>query len=189
MGKPHTLTPERHSHFLVCLISCRGIIKPAAAKAGIAYRTLRDWVERGEDGEEPFATLVTDMHRIRGDKAADMLGHLERISRDTLGPQSVAASQLILSYLMPDTFGDKALKASGIAEGVQAVMDAVQPLMSEGAYGELLRAMATLAGHGRMDQGEAAGAPAYVDAQGERVNEPGAVQHPVLPAGAERKAE
>lgn len=31
----------------------------AAAAAGIAPRTLRSWIERGDRGEEPFATFVT----------------------------------------------------------------------------------------------------------------------------------
>lgn len=171
MTRSHTLTPEKHRHFLACLVTCKGLIKPAAAKAGIGYRTVRDWIDRGESGEEPFATLVEEMHRIRGDKAGHWLNQLERISEETAGPQSVAATQLLLSYLMPDTFGEKSLKNAGIAEGVQAVIDAVQPLMSEGAYGELIRAIAALSGHGRVDQVQTGGATHVADAEGESVDE------------------
>lgn len=180
MPKPHTLTPEVQERFLKNLTRCGGFIEVAAALSKIKRRTLYDWFTRGEAGEEPFASLLEEVLERRADAAREQIGEHRRLAEQN-GPHAAAASQFLLSALFPSQFGQKAQLTAAVNEEVQRLLDAIQPLMSEGAYGELVNALAALAGDGRVATEEADGTVA-AEAHGETVP---ADDRPALPASAD----
>lgn len=60
MARPSKFTPEIHSAIVRALRN--GITRKCASEiCGIGDRTLRDWCERGRNGEEPFAAFTADV--------------------------------------------------------------------------------------------------------------------------------
>lgn len=60
MSRPIKLTPEVHER-ICALVRAGNFRETASAAAGIDARTLRNWLRRGAEGEEPFATFSTDL--------------------------------------------------------------------------------------------------------------------------------
>lgn len=60
MPRHTALTPEVHTAIVRAVKT--GVTRKAAAYiGGVSDRTLRTWVERGAEGEEPFATFADDL--------------------------------------------------------------------------------------------------------------------------------
>lgn len=172
MSRTHTFTPERASRFLTALIEAKGFIEVACGAARIPRSTVYGWFARGDQGEEPFAEFLLDVHEVRSGQVTRHLKNQERIADNSDGPQSVMASQWAAERLMPGLFGVKAQVEQAVTERLQQTLDGVQPLMPADSYRDLLHALAALAGNGRVVSEEAsAGASAVVDVSGEVVGE------------------
>jgi len=62
MGRPTSLTPEVQR--AICASLRAGNYRETAAQAGgVDARSLRRWVERGEEGEEPFAEFLSAVQK------------------------------------------------------------------------------------------------------------------------------
>lgn len=172
MGRPSTFTDQLAERFISRLSAAHGHITIACGLAKIPRRTMWDWLQRGKEGEEPFATFAASVDEIQSLAAAGHLDDLDHIAKTTNGPQSVAATQFALQALLPSTFGQKAQLEMAVTERLQQTLDGVQPLMPAESYRDLLHALAALSGHGRMAGEEAsAGAGEVVDVSGEVVGE------------------
>lgn len=74
-GRPTKLTPEVSAD--VCEAIRLGMpYELAALSAGISERTFSSWRERGENGEQPFATFLRDLKRAEADGLRDWLARL-----------------------------------------------------------------------------------------------------------------
>ena len=62
MAYPSKLTPETHQK-IVGLLRAGNYLETAAAASGITTKSLRRWLRRGADGEEPFATFAADVEQ------------------------------------------------------------------------------------------------------------------------------
>jgi hypothetical protein len=155
------------------LVEARGFIEVACGEARLPRRTLYEWFDRGENGEEPFESFLLEVKAVRSAAVKKHLTNQERIANYNDGPQSVMASQWAAERLMPGVFGVKAQLEQAVSERLQQTLDGVQPLMPAESFRDLLHALAALAGHGRVVGEEASsGAGAVVDVAGESVGEP-----------------
>ena len=62
MGRPLKLTPEVEAR-LVEAVELGATWERAADAAGVGASTLRDWRQRGEAGEKPFAAFLASVKR------------------------------------------------------------------------------------------------------------------------------
>ena len=100
-GRPTKLTPEVSKEICESLASCmqRG---DAARLAGVSHEALRDWVQRGEDGEQPFATFLQDVVK------AELLAQRRLLTKISLAASSDPRhAEWLLSRRWARSWGDK----------------------------------------------------------------------------------
>lgn len=74
-GRPTSLTPEVAAAILDAIRA--GNFRETACKAArIAMQTLRNWEQRAEAGEEPYASFVVDMHEAEAEAEKTLLGEI-----------------------------------------------------------------------------------------------------------------
>jgi hypothetical protein len=91
LGRPTEFTPALGRR-ICARVAKVGFEAVAAELVGIHRHTLRNWRERGEKGEEPFAEFAAELaaakaQYIRGelDKVEDPRWRLERVDRELFG--------------------------------------------------------------------------------------------------------
>lgn len=62
MGRKTLLTPEVHQQ-IVDNLRAGCFKKHAANEAGVSDRLMHQWLERGESGEEPYASFLDDVEQ------------------------------------------------------------------------------------------------------------------------------
>ncbi len=72
MARPTSLTPEVQEAILAAIRS-GNYKRTAAQKAGICEKTLYNWEERGEKGEEPFAGFLQAVKKAEADAESVLL--------------------------------------------------------------------------------------------------------------------
>lgn len=76
-GPPSVFGPPVTKRILAAL--AEGNYRSAAAKhGGISYETLRQWIRRGEAGEEPFAKFVADVLEAEANAEVEAVGEMRR---------------------------------------------------------------------------------------------------------------
>lgn len=88
MGRPTLCTPELAER-IGTELQKYGFVRPVLMLLGVPERTHYDWIERGETGEEPYATYS---QTIKKAVAEWQLSRLGRISGAEQGWQSSAWS-------------------------------------------------------------------------------------------------
>jgi hypothetical protein len=78
---PHKLTIEAHER-IVSLLRAGNFRETAAAAAGIDARTLRNWLKRGADGEEPFAAFAADLDAAEAQAEARDVATIAKAASD-----------------------------------------------------------------------------------------------------------
>lgn len=139
-GRPIKLTPELHER-LVSRIAAGAYKQHAALECGIADKTIHNWIHRGEQGEEPFATFLRDIRKAEGQAIYDALSIINACAR--AGNWKAAAWKLERKY--PDQFGQSRFD-SKVQRGVEQVLEAAREYMSEAAYDELITAIVRVQG-------------------------------------------
>jgi hypothetical protein len=66
MGRPTSLTDAAKA-LVLSHVRDGNYRETAAAAAGIHRTTLRNWEKRGEEGEEPFASFMTELQRAEAE--------------------------------------------------------------------------------------------------------------------------
>ena len=100
-GRPTKLTPEVSKEICESLASCmqRG---DAARLAGVSHEALRDWVQKGEDGEEPFAAFLQEVVK------AELLAQRRLLTKISLAASSDPRhAEWLLSRRWARSWGDK----------------------------------------------------------------------------------
>ena len=81
-----------------------------AAEVGVPYRTLRYWLQRGENGDPRYSKFAADFHEARAVHEARYLSHMEEVAADT-NPRSanarVRATEFLLQKLYPKQYSDQ----------------------------------------------------------------------------------
>jgi hypothetical protein len=142
MPRPTNLTPELQ-RVIAGYVNGGASIKNASVAAGVSWNTAKDWLARGKLGVEPYASFVAAMEQA---KAAWIVAGNLRIT--TAGRQDWKATawdfeRRLREYAPP---AQRIQMDVDIGEKVTAFLGRLQPLMSAGAYEEMLKALAVLHG-------------------------------------------
>lgn len=114
-GRSTKYSPEVHQAIVSCL--SRGATKKLACEiAGISHWTFTDWLNRGELGDEPFATLLADCQQAM---AVIALGRIERIS--AAGDEDWRADAWLLERTHRDEFARTIRQELKVTEGVEGL--------------------------------------------------------------------
>jgi len=114
----------------------RGLPKRlAAAAAGIGERTYHSWRQRGEAGEEPYASFMAKVYEVEAELADDLLrslvGVATGIDEGTKDADKIKAAMFLLERRFPRDFGSKrAVELTG-AEGGPVKTEASQPVFTD----------------------------------------------------------
>lgn len=81
MGRKTVLTPDVQDK-IISALSSGAFKKHAANAAGVGERTMNEWLRRGAEGEEPFATFA---HEVDVAIARDALRNQAVISQAAVG--------------------------------------------------------------------------------------------------------
>lgn len=89
-GRPTSLTPEVQAQIIAALEA--GNYRETAARAArVTDRSLRNWCERGEAGEEPYASFLADVQHA---EARAEMGLLAQIKSAQAGTPGVSGADL-----------------------------------------------------------------------------------------------
>lgn len=75
-GRPTSLTPEVRAR-IIAAIQAGNYRDTACRAAGVTDRSLRNWCERGEAGEEPYATFLADLGCAEANAEMDLLAEIK----------------------------------------------------------------------------------------------------------------
>ncbi len=76
-GRPTDLTPEMQE--AICRDLAIGTPRSCAAvRAGITYGTFKNWINRGETGEEPFLAFLASVEKAEADAEARNVGMIQK---------------------------------------------------------------------------------------------------------------
>ena len=97
------LTPEIRQKIIENLAT-NPSIPSAAVRAGIAPNTLRDWLAKGEAGDECYAAFAAEVAKSRAIIKDSVIAALIETACDVHHPQQVRAAAKLLESLYPMEF-------------------------------------------------------------------------------------
>jgi hypothetical protein len=81
MGKPLTLTPDKQEKILQAIRA--GNYRSAASKfAGVDWGCMRNWIRKGNKGEEPYAAFVAAVKEAEGQAEASLVASIKKASQE-----------------------------------------------------------------------------------------------------------
>ena len=116
MGRPLKLTPETQAR-IVEAVELGATWERAADAAGVGASTLRDWRQRGEAGEKPFAAFLASVKRAEGAGVERAL----RVIRKAAEGGAWQASAWLLERRYPADYGRRSEVAVRASEAQAAV--------------------------------------------------------------------
>jgi hypothetical protein len=113
-GRPTELTDE----LAVALVEAlrRLPIRYACDLVGISDQTYRNWVERGEAEEEPYASFLGLARRARAEYIGDRVGVIERAAIDDW-----KAAAWYLERCAPEEFKPRSAQETDLTSGGQPI--------------------------------------------------------------------
>lgn len=98
-GRPSLLTDEVQER-IVAIVKGGSLIETAAAVAGVSRSAVYRWLERGADGEEPYAAFADAVAQA---KAEGMARNVTFVAR--AGAKDWRAAAWLLARQDPDVYG------------------------------------------------------------------------------------
>lgn len=166
MGRPSTFKQSDADRF-VNAIRVSGFVSSACRKARLAPATVYRWLQRGETGEEPYATFLENVQAARSE--------VEEELRETAKASPHTATWL-LERTFPAEYGMRDKVEQAAAEQVQRLMDAIVGELSDDAREQVLSAVARHLGGAGIVVGEAEGSDPGGEAE--------AIEVKALPVGS-----
>lgn len=144
-SEPTKFTPERREVIIAALLK-GATMKDAAHFARIGRTTLYEWLQRGEQGIEPYVQFAVDVRQAQSQSALDMLEVIEKAAKQ--GGDVKAAM-----WLLERRHGyvpDQRVQLTGQDGGpVQVAQSVISPEQAAAMTDEQLdRALAELRGDG-----------------------------------------
>ncbi len=147
-GAPSRLTPAVLARLVAA--TSRGLHQGAcAAAAGIHRNTLYDWRNRGEDGEEPFATMLQHLENAEVVHQEKLLSLILDAAND---PAQWKAAAWLLEKRYPHVYS--AIVQREVANQVEGLLAAIKAKVSKATFAELRDVIVT-----QQRQGPGPGAP------------------------------
>ena len=160
MARPSKLNKDVQAR-IVEFLKSGAYIETAAKAAGIGKSTLYEWLERGaKEDKGRYRAFLEAVEEAQASDEMRGVQQLERLANDKVTvrcpqcesavavpvPNNVALNAVTwkLERKYPDRYGGrvKLQVEAKVQEGVERLLDAVEPHMSRDAYGELVRAIA-----------------------------------------------
>jgi hypothetical protein len=130
---PKTLLTDDVADKLVQLLSAGNYVQVAARACGIARRTFAEWCQRGEQGEEPYASFA---ERIVEARAIGESRNVALIARAAADNWQAAAWMLERQY--PDRWGRSSVRLRDTPEPApEVVVDRDDPFAEVDQLAEL----------------------------------------------------
>ena len=140
MARPTSLTPAVQETILDAIRS-GNYKRTAAQKAGICEKTLYNWEERGEKGEEPFAGFLQAVKKAESEGEATLLGEIRSAQAGIPGVQGAdvwQAKAWILERRFPKRWAARVRQA--VTEELDAFTDRLQRRLDDVTYRKVLDA-------------------------------------------------
>lgn len=139
MGAKLKFTPELGQ--AICAMVRSGVTVGVAASASrIARGTVYDWKSRGDRGEPEFAEFAVDLEEALASVEVVITKNVIAFSREDW-----KAGAFWLKARNREVYGEE-VTIRHLQKGMQDMLSDVRPHMSDGAYGELLNALAQAMG-------------------------------------------
>ena len=140
MPHPNSYTEEVAAQ-IVGYITGGLYITAACELAGISRQTYYNWQRRGQKGEAPYDDFLKRVREAEAKAEARLSTHIEKMAADDW-----RAAAWKLERRFPDKYGVRSTTKVEVSRSIEKLLDAVQEHMSEGAYDELVGALAALQG-------------------------------------------
>lgn len=138
-GRPLTLTPEVHEK-IVRYLRIGNYMETAAAAAGVASRTTREWLQRGAKGEEPFAAFAADVEQAIAESEAVDVAKLAQLAR---GSSDAAPDTKALTWRLERRFRDRwgaslVVVTQVREEATEELLGRIRQLVDQRTFGVIL---------------------------------------------------
>ena len=104
LGRPSGLTTHTHA-LIVKAFKNEASVQTVAAQCGIAYSTLKRWMQLGRTGHPDYADFALDVTQARNIHKTKWAENIERIAEGE-SPQALRANERLLARQFSDEWGD-----------------------------------------------------------------------------------
>jgi hypothetical protein len=131
MGRPTSLTPEVQATIVEAI--GKGLYRETAAQlAGVTYRTLRNWEERGDAGEAPYAEFFQLL------KKAEAAAECDIIAGVRMGCEGWQSKAWIAERRWPSRWSGRVRLT--VNEELSAVLDKIRAKLDEETFAKVIDA-------------------------------------------------
>lgn len=131
MGRPTSLTPEVERRILSALRG--GNYREAAAQAGGVHRhTLRNWIVRGEAGEEPYAAFLAAVEK------AEAFAERRLLKLIKVGLEGWQSKAWIMERRWPSRWGGRV--RSAVNDELAAIMKRIEEKLDPETFAKVVDA-------------------------------------------------
>lgn len=122
----------------ICTLVAAGVsVEAAAGSQGVSKRTVYNWRERGEAGEQPFAAFEAEIDKALGSIEARLSMNVVARAKDDW-----RAGAWVLERRVAERFGEQGKLERKLEEIVEKVLDAARQEMDPDSHQRLLRKLA-----------------------------------------------
>ncbi len=115
VGRKPALTPEVHEK-IVAVVKGGSLIETAAAVAGVSRSAVYRWLERGRDGEEPYAAFEQAVAQAKAEGESRNVMLIARA-----GAKDWRAAAWLLARQNPEKYGQPAAASTAAGGGGSGV--------------------------------------------------------------------
>lgn len=142
MARPTSLTPEVQDA-IVASIQDGNYRTTAAQSAGVCERSLYNWLERGEKGEEPYAEFMQAMKRAEASAESNLLDQIRHAQPAVTGEGGHGADlwqakAWIMERRWPKRWAQRVRQQ--VTEEIDAFTDRLQRRLDDATYRKVLDA-------------------------------------------------
>lgn len=139
-GRPSSLTPEVQD-VIVKAVRAGNYRVTAAALAGVHRNTILNWVARGDEGEEPFASFAVALEMAEAESESEMVAEIRAAQPAVVGvsgPDLWQARMAVLERRFPHRWSAKVRTV--VNEELESLMRRLEERLDETTYAKVVDA-------------------------------------------------
>lgn len=140
MGRPTALTPEVHKA-IVDMVRGGNFRATALRACGLSKNVIRNWEERGEKGEEPYAAFMHDLQQAEAESETELVSEI-RNARPAIvgaqGPDLWQARAHLLERRFPNRWSARVRMT--VDEELSALMKRLEAKLDEDTFAKVVHA-------------------------------------------------